>query len=116
VDDLDLDEFRRSYLPSSVSPEVLQANQRAIEDQLASLRLVRFERGHVLPTVLGLLVVGLDPLSFVPGAYVQFLRFDGTSLTDAVKDAANISGPLSELIRLTEEKLEAHIETAREFT
>ncbi len=114
--DLDLDLFRSSYLPSSVSPEVLEANVRSVEQQLASLRLVRLEPEQALPTVLGLLVTGLDPLTFVPGAYVQFLRLDGPSLTDPVKDAASISGPLPQLLRQIEEKLEAHIETAREFT
>ena len=114
--DLNLDLFQRSYLPSSVSREVLEANQRTIEQQLASLRLVRLDGGQLVPTVLGVLVAGNDPLMFVPGAYIQFLRLDGSALTDAVKDAASLSGPLSELLRLTEEKLEAHLESAREFT
>jgi ATP-dependent DNA helicase RecG len=114
--DLDLDLFQRSYLPSSVSPEVLEANQRSVEQQLASLRLVRIEAGQVAPTVLGLLVTGQDPPMFVPGAYIQFLRLDGTSLTDAIKDATSITGPLVELLPQIEEKLAAHLETALELT
>jgi ATP-dependent DNA helicase RecG len=61
-------------------------------------------------------VLAKDPRAFLPGAYVQFLRLDGTSLADPVRDAATISGPLSELLRTLEEKLVAHIETTRDFT
>ena len=115
LDDLDLDLFRRSYLPASVAPEVIEENQRTDEEQLASLRLVNRHSGQWVPTVLGVLTVGKDPLGFVPGAYIQFLRLDGLELSDPVKDAADISGPLPEMLRRVEEKLKAHLETAREF-
>jgi ATP-dependent DNA helicase RecG len=111
IDDLDMDLFRRTYLPASVAPEVIAENQRTEGQQMASLRMVR----DGVPTVLGVLVLAKDPRSFLPGAYVQFLRLDGTGLADPVRDAAAIFGPLSELIRALEEKLVAHIETARDF-
>ncbi|MDW8130629.1 MAG: ATP-binding protein [Bryobacterales bacterium] len=65
---------------------------------------------------MGIPVIGKDPKAFVPGAYVQFLRRAGAELSDAVKDAEAISGPLSERILRVEEKLEAHIELARDLT
>ena len=111
IADLDLDLFSRTYLPASVAPEVLDENQRTVEQQLASLRLI----SGGIPTVAGVLTVGKDPVSFLPGAYVQFLRLDGVELADPIRDAATIGGPLPELIRAVEEKIEAHIETAREF-
>jgi ATP-dependent DNA helicase RecG len=111
IADLDMDLFRRSYLPASVAAEIIQENQRSEEQQLASLRMI----GNGVPTVVGVLVLGRDPSNFLPGAYVQFLRLDGTELADPVRDAAAISGPLPELLRTLEEKLVAHIETAREF-
>jgi ATP-dependent DNA helicase RecG len=113
--DLDIDLFRRTYLPASVAPEIIEENRRNIEQQLASLRLVAAGATQSLPTVLGVLVIGKDPQALLPGAYVQFIRFDGTQLTDPVRDAEAIGGPLPELIRMVEEKLEAHIETARDF-
>jgi ATP-dependent DNA helicase RecG len=106
-----MDLFRRTYLPASVAPEVLAENQRTDGQQLESLRMTS---GGV-PTVVGVLVLAKDPRAFLPGAYVQFLRFDGIGLADSVRDAAAISGPLSELLRALEEKLVAHIETARDF-
>jgi ATP-dependent DNA helicase RecG len=113
--DLDIDLFRRTYLPASVAPEIIEENRRSVEQQLASLRLVTAEAAQSVPTVLGVLVIGKDPQALLPGAYVQFIRFDGTELTDPVRDAEAIGGPLPELIRMVEEKLEAHIETSREF-
>jgi ATP-dependent DNA helicase RecG len=112
IDDLDMDLFRRTYLPASVAPEVLVENQRTEGQQMASLRLTLAG----VPTVLGVLVLAKDSRAFLPGAYVQFLRIDGTGLADPVRDAAAISGPLSELIRAMEEKLVAHIETSRDFS
>jgi ATP-dependent DNA helicase RecG len=116
IADLDLELFRNTYLRASVAPDVIEQNRRSVEQQLASLRLAVVVSSQVIPTVLGVLVLAGDTTAHIPGAYVQFLRFDGTELADPVRDAVAISGPLPELIRMTEEKLVAHIETARDFT
>jgi ATP-dependent DNA helicase RecG len=114
--DLDIDLFSRSYLPASVAPEVIAENRRSIEQQLASLRLIAARPFEPVPTVVGVLVLARDPLQFIPGGYVQFLRIDGNKLTDPVRDGVAISGPLPQLLQALEQKLEAHIETARDFT
>ena len=116
LDDLDLDLFARTYLPASVAPEVVEQNRRTVEQQLASLRLITQLDGGTVPTVVGILVLGKDPPQFLPGAYAQFLRIDGTSLSDPIRDAVSISGPLPEFLRQLEEKLQAHLETARDLT
>lgn len=115
IDDLDLDLFRRVYLPASVAPEILEANSRTVEDQLASLRLTSSGLRKT-PTVAGMLVLGKDPTLFIPGAYVQFLRIDGSQLVDPIKDSAQFSGPLPEMLEQLEAKLRAHLETARDIT
>ena len=51
------------------------------------------------PTVLGLLVLGKNPQDFLPGAYVQFLRIDGTELADDVIDNEEIRGSIPNLLR-----------------
>jgi ATP-dependent DNA helicase RecG len=108
LEDLDIDMFRRVYLPSALPPDILENSQRSDEQQLASLRLLSLDPVPV-PTTLGLLVIGKDPLRFLPGAYIQFLRIDGTAVTDPIKDRDEIDGPLSDLLRLLEAKLKAHI-------
>ncbi|ARI56531.1 transcriptional regulator [Streptomyces sp. S8] len=83
VDDLDLDVFRQSYLPSMVAPDVIEENGRPIDLQLSSLHLMT---PGGTPTTLGLLAVGFDPTSHVPGAYVQFVRYQGLDLDAPIVD------------------------------
>lgn len=112
-EDLDLSLFERTYLPAAVAPEIVADNRRSTEHQLQALRLLAPD-GQ--PTVLGVLVLGKDPRRYVPGAYVQFLRLHGTSLTDPVRDQKEIAGPLSELLRRLDEVLEAHNEIGASIT
>jgi ATP-dependent DNA helicase RecG len=115
LDDFDLDIFRRVYLPNAISPDVLAENQRTIEQQLASLRFVTREESESVPTVLGILTIGKDPRNFLPGAYIQFLRIDGTELGDPIKDQKEIDGPLPDLLRRLDEVLELNISTATDI-
>jgi ATP-dependent DNA helicase RecG len=115
LDDLDLDLFRRVYLPSSLAVEILEENQRSVEQQLTSTRFATVEVPPK-PTILGVLVVGKDPRQFVPGAYVQFLRLDGTELTDPIKDQKEIGGSLSDLLRILDETLQVNISVATDIT
>jgi len=108
ISDLDLDLFKRVYLPSSVARDVLEQNRRASDQQLASLRFITAD-GSDIPTVLGLLVVGKSPSDYVPGAYIQFLRVAGVKLSDPIKDQKRITGPLPEMIETLDATLKAHI-------
>ncbi|WP_239332490.1 ATP-binding protein [Frankia sp. CiP3] len=83
TDDLDLDLFRSDYLRSAVDLSVLEENGRPTEQHLASLRLADI---NGTPTVLGLLLVGLGPSARIPGAYVQFIRYEGIDVGGAVLD------------------------------
>lgn len=113
--DIDLDLFRRVYLPSSLAPEILEQNSRSPEHQLAAMRFISVE-AEPHPTILGILVCGTEPRQFVPGNYIQFLRIDGTELTDPIKDQKEIDGSLPELLRSFDETLQAHISVASDFT
>ena len=112
LDQLDLDFFRGQYLPSSVAPDVLEQNRRSIDQQLASLRLLL--NGH--PTFGALILFGNNPQIYVPGSYVQFLRIDGTELTDPIRDSKELAGPLHEILRQLEELLKLNIDVAKDPT
>jgi ATP-dependent DNA helicase RecG len=114
LDDLDLDIFRRVYLPSSLAIEILEENQRSVEQQLAGMRFATVE--PFTPTILGVLVVGNDPRRFVPCAYIQFLRIEGNELTDPIQDQKEIGGPLPDLLRQLDETLQVHISVATDIT
>jgi ATP-dependent DNA helicase RecG len=111
--DLDLDYFRDTYLPSAVDPDVLAANGRTIEEQLAGLRMLT--RAGT-PTYSALLVLGKDPRAWLPGAYVQFLRIDGTTLeSDVTLDQKEVGGRLGDVLRRLDDltalniRIETHI-------
>jgi ATP-dependent DNA helicase RecG len=106
TDDLDLTQFERLYLPAAIAPDVLERNGRSVQQQLASLRFLTREG---LPTVVGMLVLGRDPTRFVPCAYIQFLRIEGTTLTDPIKDQRQISGPLPDVLRMLDETLAVNL-------
>ncbi|NJL54916.1 MAG: transcriptional regulator [Spirulinaceae cyanobacterium RM2_2_10] len=115
IDDLNLDTFQREYLTSALAPEVLDENQRSLTQQLVSLRFATPEPDS-RPTSLGILVSGKEPRQFIPGFYIQFVRFDGTELTDPIRDQKDISGSLSDLLRYVDEVLQANISTASDIT
>ena len=106
--DLEFERFRREYLPNAVAPDVLEENHRELVQQLAALRLVTPD-GE--PTVVGILVLSNDPLRFFPGAYVQFVRFDGSELSDPIVAQHRIAGPLQQLLVRLDDLVEANIRT-----
>lgn len=117
LDDLDLDLFSKLYLPAALAPDVLAQNNRTVEQQLLALRLATVPGAEPQrPTVLGLIAVGKDVTGYIPGAYIQFRRIDGTELTDAIKDQKEISGPLPEMLRGLDDVLQAHISVATDIT
>jgi transcriptional regulator with XRE-family HTH domain len=108
--DLDRVRFENEYLPSAFAPDVLEANERSVEQRLAVTKMVDAANTAV-PTVLGVLVLGKSPRDLVPGAYVQFLRIAGRELGDPVLDELAVDGPVSELLKGIDNKLQSHNRT-----
>jgi ATP-dependent DNA helicase RecG len=108
IDELSMALFE-SYRREAVDPETVAANHRPVEFQLASLRLYDPERRCL--THAGLLLFGKNPRFHLPGAYVQYLRFPGTALTDVPDDQMEISGDLYAVLRELEVRLRVSIRT-----
>jgi ATP-dependent DNA helicase RecG len=108
-DDLDLDLFQREYLPAVLDAEVLNANHRSVEQRLSSLRLATVDG---VPTNAGILIIGVAPTGFLPGAYIQFVRVDGTDFDAPIVDERRLDGPLPTLLRDLDELLRLNIRTA----
>ncbi len=113
--DLSQSIFEQEYLPHAFAPDVLLANERSYEQRLASCGMVALAE-EPIPTVLGVLVLGISPRTWVQGSYIQFLRINGTSLADPVVDASEIDGTISTMLRRLDEKLTAHITTRVDFS
>lgn len=106
--DLDLDYFRQAYLPNAVAPEVLEENRRDLRHQMAALRFLAGGR----PAYGALLVLGHEPRAQIPGAYVQFIRIDGTELGDPIKDHKELAGNLPQVMAQLDELFELHVQVA----
>lgn len=107
--------FEEEYLPNAFAPDVLEANERSYEQRLAACRMIA-STDNPKPTTLGILVLGKSPQDWVPGAYIQFLRIDGTELADPVIDEMRIDGHLTQILRRVDEKMDSHNRTSVDIT
>ncbi len=104
--DLNILYFKDYYLPTAIDPETLEVNNRNVKTQMQSLRLID-SKGQ--STVTALLIMGKLPQHWFPGAFVQFVRYEGTEITDPIKTQKEISGTVENQIQKTEDVLEANI-------
>ncbi|MBI3834091.1 MAG: putative DNA binding domain-containing protein [Planctomycetes bacterium] len=97
LDDLSLDLFKLTYLPNAVSRQVLAENERTTKDQLAALRF--WDSRNDRPTNAAILLFGKDCLNFFPGAYIQYVSYDGQSQASEVLGESRITGDLLSVMR-----------------
>jgi ATP-dependent DNA helicase RecG len=112
--DLHLDLFKAEYLPSAIASDILEKNGRTVEQQLRTMRFLGED--NATPTVAGILAFGKSPADFLPGAYIQFLRIEGTELSDPISDQKDLQGPLSRIISEMDVLLRANIRIATDIT
>lgn len=79
VKDLDIDAIKSNYISQAISTEVLEANHRDLIQQISSLRLYDIVRNT--PTNASILLFGINPRYFIPGAYIQYVKYDGTDIS-----------------------------------
>lgn len=107
--------FEGEYLPNAFAADVIEANDRTYEQRLASCRMIASTDDQT-PTVLGVLTIGQTPRTWLPCAYIQFLRIGGIEWGDPIVDEETIDGTLSTVLRRLDEKLKAHLTTAVDIT
>jgi ATP-dependent DNA helicase RecG len=107
--DLSTDLFLNSYRNQAFAPEVIADNHRDIKHQLASLRF--YDLTKDCPTHAGILLFGKDPRYWLPGAYVQFVRYDGEQLGSAVILEKELHGDLLTVLRELDVLLTVQLQT-----
>ena len=107
LSNLNLTQFVNEYLVQAFSAEILVANDRSLNEQLAATKMI-VALDQPTATVLGLLTIGKNPQDFLPGAYVQFIRIDGRELSDDIIDSEDIRGAIPDLLRRINDKLMSH--------
>ena len=99
-----------TYRLAAVDASVIEENHRDVGLQLSSLRF--FDLKSQCPTNAGILLFGINPLAWMPGAYVQFLRVRGTTLADPIGSEKELSGDLASVLRRLDDLLDAYVDTS----
>lgn len=111
LSNLNIAYFQHEYLVRAFSDEVIDANDRSLEEQLAATKMI-VAADDLSPTVLGILTLGKNPVDFIPGAYLQFLRIGGSEMSDEIMDSLRIDSAIPSMLRRLEDKLISHNRTA----
>lgn len=96
LDDLDVDVIVKEYLPRAVDASVLANDHRPLEEQLASLHLWNLQWN--CPTNAAIIMFGKNPKYFMPGAYIQYVRFKGETNAGAILNERRFEGSLYKVL------------------
>jgi ATP-dependent DNA helicase RecG len=107
IKDISIELFTINYLPNAISRDTLAENGRTITAQLSSLRF--YDTAEECPTNGGILLFGLNPQFYLPGAYIQYIKFSGDEVIDAVAFEKRFSGALVTELRLLEDFIKSNV-------
>ena len=96
IADIDTDTIIKEYLPKAIDSVTLATDQRSLKEQLASLRL--FNTRWDCPTYASLIMFGNNPRYFMPGAYIQFVRFKGEANGGMILNERRFDGCLYKML------------------
>lgn len=107
IEDISVDLFKINYLPSAIDSDTLAENGRTIEEQLASLRF--YDINEKCPTNAGILLFGLNPEFYLPGAYTQYIKFSEKEMTSEVVFEKKFSGALITELRQLNDFIKSNV-------
>lgn len=96
LDDMDSATFRQMYLPKAVPEDVLRDDRRDVKAQMQSLGF--WDMRYDCPTYAGLLLFGRNVERWMPGAYVQYVKFDGRGRAGDIMSEYKFTGGLCKLL------------------
>lgn len=107
ITDLSIPLFKQNYLPFAIDKDTLEENGRTTEEQLASLRF--FDTKENCPTHAGILMFGLNPEFYIPGAYLQYVKFTGEEMTTDIAFEKKFSGALFTELQLLDDFIKVNV-------
>ena len=96
INDIDVNYIKQDYLPQVIDTEVLASDKRDIKEQMASIHL--YDLTHDCPTNAAIILFGNNPRHFMPGFYIQYVRFAGKAIGGQVLNEKRFQGPLYRLL------------------
>ena len=111
IDDIDIAAFRQIYLPKAFPEEILRTDTRTVEQQMQALGY--FNVKYNCPTFAGVIMFGKRPEQFLPGSYVQYVRFSGTDRAGEIKSEYKFAGNLVKILSQLDTFVDATITNRR---
>ena len=111
IDDIDVELIRREYMPRAIDAEILSKDRRPLKEQLASLHLWNMQWD--CPTFAALIMFGKNPQYFMPGAYIQYVRFKGYDNGGQIMNERKFDGNLYSILPRLENFIRDGIITRR---
>ena len=105
--DIDIELLRNRYMEKLVGKELLAADGRSIEEQLSAVGM--YDTEHNCPTNAAMVLFGRHPRRFMPGLYVQYVRFKGEDVSSEVENEIQLEGNYCELLPRLESLLELSV-------
>ena len=96
LEDIDVEEIKLKYLPQAIDEDVLKDDKRSFKEQLASLRL--YNKQYDCPTMAAVVLFGKQPKYFLPGCYIQYVRFEGETKAGKIINEKEFKGGLATLL------------------
>lgn len=96
IDDIDVEVIQKNYLPQAIEEDILQDDTRSLKEQMASLRL--YSTKYDCPTMAAIILFGKNPKYFLPGNYVQFVRYAGTTKATEIINEREFKGGLFSML------------------
>jgi len=97
IDDIDTDTFLLNYLPLAIDHDVLASDKRMIREKLAAMRFYNMKFDN--PTNAAILVFGKNPVHFIYGCYIQYVRFKGDTVAGDILNEKKFTGNLFQILK-----------------
>ena len=107
LSDVNTDLLRTKYLIPLLGKELVDTDTRPIEEQMAAVGM--YDTEHQCPTYAAVVLFGYKPRRFMPGLYVQYVRFKGEDVTSEVENEMQLEGNYCELLPRLESLLELSV-------
>lgn len=105
--DIDTEQARYMFMEKLIGKDILAADDRSIEEQLSSVGM--YDTEHDCPTNAAMVLFGKHPRRFMPGLYVQYVRFKGENVSSDVENEIQLEGNYCELLPKLESLLEMSV-------
>ena len=107
IGDIDTDILRDKYLTPLLGKDLVGTDSRTIEEQMSAVGM--YDTDHQCPTNAAIVLFGHKLRRFLPGLYVQYVRFKGEDVTSEVENELQLEGNYCAMLPRLESLLELSV-------